>query len=81
MDDRETITEQLRKQWEAIIENDKEKNLTPGELIRKKRGKTSEGNWMRKIKTRTSVRKHCAVLWLLSKRGRSDTGGSVSAPS
>ena len=36
MDDRETITEQLRKQWEAIIENDKEKNLTPGELIRKK---------------------------------------------
>ncbi len=36
MDDRETITEQLRRQWKAIIENDKEKNLTPGELIRKK---------------------------------------------
>ena len=36
MDERETITEQLRKQWEAIIENDKEKNLTPGELIRKR---------------------------------------------
>ena len=44
MDDRETITEQLRKQWEAIIENDKEKNLTPGELIRKKsEGRPSKG--------------------------------------
>tara|TARA_B100000029_G_C17189220_1_gene819945 strand:- start:132 stop:317 length:186 start_codon:yes stop_codon:yes gene_type:complete len=38
MDDRETIQEQLRRQWKAIIENDpkKDKNLTPGELIRKK---------------------------------------------
>ena len=36
MDDRETITEQLRKQWEAIIENDEDKNLTSGELIRKR---------------------------------------------
>lgn len=38
MDDRETIQEQLRRQWKVIIENDpkKDKNLTPGELIRKK---------------------------------------------
>ena len=38
MDDRETIQEQLRRQGKVIIENDpkKDKNLTPGELIRKK---------------------------------------------
>ena len=35
---KESWQEQLRKQWQAILDADsnKDKNLTPGELIRKK---------------------------------------------